>query len=209
MKKLLLATAAAGVVGFGMATPASAALTLGVELSEPGYASVYQTSTSTADVFVGSYGTYSENIDANTVSTDPLSIDLNSTTVSTTTGGTLTITVSVSGLTSPIGVEEFISQVTGHLVTGSGTVTMSAYIDDNDELYATTTPLASSLTVGDSGSDFATTTSPFSLTEVFTVSATGPADFSFDGSTVLPEPISLTLLGSGLVGLGMVRRRRA
>lgn len=51
---------------------------------------------------------------------------------------------------------------------------------------------------------------PFSLTEVVTIKDTAKNDSTtFDASiTVLPEPGTLLLLGSGLVGLGYLRFRR-
>jgi hypothetical protein len=51
---------------------------------------------------------------------------------------------------------------------------------------------------------------PYSITEQFIVSANGVGDanLTIDMKTV-PEPISIALLGAGLVGLGWAKRKRA
>src|SRR6185437_15924433 len=121
MTRLLRFTtvAAVSLVASGIAISASAT-TLGIELEETGFTTFSTSSSSNPLVVVQSFGTFSTNVEVNTLGTNPLSLDLGSTNISTSTPGTLTIVASASGLTSPIGLEEFISQFTGHLVSGSG-----------------------------------------------------------------------------------------
>lgn len=52
-------------------------------------------------------------------------------------------------------------------------------------------------------------TGPFSLTEEIVLNSAGGGQFkSQDDVATVPEPMSLTLLGSGLIGLGAMSRRR-
>jgi hypothetical protein len=131
--------------------------------------------------------------------------------------GTLRLAVTEQGNTAPIGATTFNSSFTANTLTaGIMSVTEATFEDNGNGVYTTTTALNSATftAIGSAGpfATTATTTSPFSVTEFYTITASAPGNvnltINLDTVAGVPEPASLGLLGSALAGLGFLGRRR-
>lgn len=95
-----------------------------------------------------------------------------------------------------------------------GSASFAAYLDDSNTLYGTGTTLASFGAFGGgfgfSDSTQASTSGSYSLTQYASITHGDGTDLStsFDFFTDVPAPATLLLIGAGLLGLSVVRRRR-
>jgi hypothetical protein len=208
---MALPVAAASLAIALASTPAHAGLEIQLQSGGQTYT---QTGASGSPLVVNqSIGNFSTTVDTGNATNAP-ALDLSSVDISSSAGGTLVVTLSANGFTSPLGAATWLSQFTGNFPTGSATVTLQTYLDTSDTLMGTGT-LLSTLTSSStpfSLSDLvaASTDGPFALTEVLTITTNGSAFMSLDGSVAdaIPEPASMTLLGSSLIGLFYTTRRK-
>jgi len=138
---------------------------------------------------------------------------------------TLTITVTDTDYTVPAGAGLIVTSRASDTDTGGATGThgFTSYINPNNTPAATqigTGPLSFSLDAGHNSGETPLTgqsvPAPYGLTSVTTLTVGGPAgqaDVVFTGGTIvtsaIPEPVSVTLLGTGIAVVILVRCRRA
>jgi hypothetical protein len=213
MRNLLASAGLLTAIAFA-AAPAQAGPMLGIELhSGSSTFSLFSLPGATSLTFNQAIGNFTTTVNTGTTTQAP-GLDLSSVEISSTGGGTLTVTLSASGFASPFGAANWLSQFSGNFVTGSAVVTLQTYLDNSDMLLNTSgATLLGTLTdtatpFGISVTKSASTEGSFALTEVLTITTTGAAHVSLDGSvSYVPEPASMAVLGAGLIGLGTVRRR--
>jgi hypothetical protein len=141
-------------------------------------------------------------------------MDLNSVDVTSIGGGTLNIMFSEVGFGPLLAPTGFMSDIGGTLNSAAGSrVTYNTYLDAGNVLFATTNLLNSQtfthpLTAfsGSAGSLAVGPLPTYSLTQDITIVHPGFGSTSLDATTTIPEPGTLMLLGSGLLGMGFLRR---
>ena len=162
---------------------------------------------------------------------DRSEMHLDSVNVTSTTGGTLTLTVEGSGFTAVgVGPAQLTSTLGGSFGMGGGSITTQSWVNTSNLVpnlgpngavsptsfvappgsistapqYYTSQAFSGQSTVEFVGIG---TYSLFSKT-IFTLGANSVGSFNLNTSVATPEPASLMLLGSGLLGIARLARRR-
>jgi hypothetical protein len=200
-----------------LATP-TPLISIGASTS-PGTPSTFATDNGTGFVSAaGTFGTFT--LASVTASGYPIlpqpQIDTSSLDVSSSSAGSLYIYVTQQNLTSPTGINTFLSSFTANLFTGVGitSVTEKTFISTANALYAGTLLSSYTDSAGGLSTSKGTALSPslsgyFSETIEYIITANGAGSTNDTVDlTAIPEPGSFGILGAGLGLLGLLAFRR-
>ncbi len=218
--KNLLLSGAMALATMGLTTAAHADL-VSIGLSQTtGLGSIVNVASGNGGaVFVGPFGTFDSNIISAT-GTPPLneptletaSINVASTA---TTPQTLYIYITEQGLTSLSGISNLVSGFTSNLFTGAvQSVDEHTFVSATNQLW-TGSPLASTTFTSAPSSTSVIAASPllsgpFSETAEFVIhlASGGSINDTINIANPVPEPTAMALLGTALIGFGVMRRRK-
>lgn len=144
----------------------------------------------------------------------PTVMDLLGGNMSSTAGGTITVTLEDDGYVPLSPMTPFLSSIGGTLGSGA-TLSAKAYIDTTSTPGTLGTLLAdngSFTGVGSFGSDVlsgaVSTPGPYGLAVQVTLTHTGSALTTYDQQIMVSEPATLGIFGLTLAGIGVIARRR-
>jgi len=202
-------------LGSALAVAGQASATIDIAVQTSGYNGGAQTTVATgsdtANVTNATYGLFTVSSLTGTTGINPV-LELSDTINKVKKGkGVLTIWITETGITGPLGDLKWTSGFTENLLTPGWSVLEQTGISPTDSLYSGFLLSQNTFTAIGSVNDvklFNTGAGPYSVTEVYQITANGPG---FDASTIslsaVPEPASWAFMMIGLGGLGLALRR--